>query len=138
MLDVSKHKGNRWISYGIINSLKSRDNKLLQLQKLKQGSPEYCALKQNISVFNAIIKKIIREAKMKYYHEAFERNKHDVKRTWKNISELLSKSSKATNPIKELRVNGNTVNTMTEICNNLPKSINQSMLISVMYIIGSG
>ena len=54
-----KHKGSRWITYDIINSLKSRDKKLYQLKQLERGSPEYLALKQNISVFNSIIKKDI-------------------------------------------------------------------------------
>ena len=73
-----KHKGNKWITFGIVKSLASRDKKLYKLKQLNQGLPEYLALKQNITVFNTILKKLIREAKMKYYHETFEKYKSDI------------------------------------------------------------
>ena len=113
-----KHKGNQWITYGIIKSLASRDKKLYNLKKLNHDSPEYLALKQNISVYNSILKKQIREAKIKYYYETFEKYKTDIKNTWKTISQILCKSSKNSNPIKELKIGNKITTNMTDICNN--------------------
>ena len=51
-----RHKGNKWITYGIVNSLKTRDKKIQKLRLLNEGTSEYQALKQNLSCFNNIRK----------------------------------------------------------------------------------
>ena len=112
-----RHKANKWITYGIINSLNSRDKKLLKLKLLIEGTSEYLALKQNISCYNSILKKSIREAKRIYYQNVFDKYKNDIKNTWKTISELLCKSSKKSNPIKELKVGNRIITDKNEICN---------------------
>ena len=45
-------------------------------------------------VFNSILKKAIREAKISYYNMMFEKYKYDIKNTWKTISEVLSKAKR--------------------------------------------
>ena len=45
--------------------------------------PQYSGRKQNLSVYNAILKKTIRECKIKYYHAMFNKYKYDIKNTWK-------------------------------------------------------
>ena len=116
-----RHKANKWITYGIINSLNSRDKKLLKLKLLIEGTSEYLALKQNISCYNSILKKSIREAKRIYYQNVFDKYKNDIKNTWKTISELLCKSSKKSNPIKELKVGNRIITDKNEICNTFNK-----------------
>ena len=86
---------------------------------MSQGAPEYLALKQNLSCFNNILKKQIRHAKQLYYYETFEKYKNDIKNTWKTISGILSKSSKTSHPINEIKVNNNTIADQAEICNSL-------------------
>ena len=113
-----RHKGNKWITYGIINSLNSRDKKLLELKLLRTGTPEFLALKQNISCINSILKRSIREAKKMYFHSVFDKYKNDIRNTWKTISELLCKSSKKSNPIKELKVGNRIITDTNEICNS--------------------
>ena len=113
-----RHKGNKWITYGIINSLNTRDKKLQKLKQLSEGTPEYLTQKQNLSCYNTILKRQIREAKKKYYHDTFEKYKHDVKNTWKTISDILSKSSKKSNPIKEIKLQDKIIQDKTEICNS--------------------
>ena len=112
-----RHKGNKWITYGLINSLNSRDKKLQKLKILTLGSPEYEALKQNIACYNSILKRSIREAKKIYYHNTFEKYRNYAKNTWKEISELLCKSSRKSNPIKKLKVGDKIVTDKNEICN---------------------
>ena len=101
-----RHKKSKWITYGIVRSIKIRDNLHMKLRKLNRNTYEYAVLKNNISVFNSILKKSIKEAKIKYYGETFEKYKHDMKNTWKHISTLLSKSNKNKGNIKQLLVNG--------------------------------
>ena len=112
-----RHKGNKWITYGLIKSINSRDQKLLKLRQMKDGTPEHQALKQNISCFNNILKKQIREAKKMYYHETFEKYKNDMKNTWKTISDILCKSSKKSNAIKEIKIQNETISDSKDICN---------------------
>lgn len=99
-----KHKNNKWITYGIIKSISKRDNMHLQLKKTQSNSAEYLTLKNNLSTFNGILKKAIREAKVKYFEDIFEKSKYDIKNTWKNISEILRKSNKNRVTIDELIV----------------------------------
>ena len=113
-----KHKGNKWITYGIIKSLASRDKMLIKLKQLDLGSPEYLAVKQNLSTYNKILKKGIREAKLRYYHETFEKQKYDISNTWKTISQLLCKSSKAKKSIREIKIEGQIISDTKTICDN--------------------
>ena len=71
---------------------------------LKRTSPdaaEYPTLKHDISLFNKIFKKAIREAINEYYANLFEQYKNDIKKTWQNISRILNKSNKKKNNIKK-------------------------------------
>ena len=74
-----RHKNSKWISYGILNSIKSRDKIYLKLKCTNPNSTEYDVLKRNLNTFNCILKRAIREAKTKYYESVFEQYKHDVK-----------------------------------------------------------
>ena len=66
-----KHKNNKWISFGIIRSIKTRDMMYLKFKRCNQQSVEYNTLKNNLHVFNCILKKTIREAKIQYYDKLF-------------------------------------------------------------------
>ena len=56
-----KHKNDKWISFGIIQSIKTKDTMYLKFKRRNKQSSEYSALKNNLYVFNCILKKI-REA----------------------------------------------------------------------------
>ena len=79
----------------------------LTLKRTSPHAAEYPTLKHNISVFNKILKKAIREAKNEYYTNLFEQYKNDIKKTWQNISRILNKSNETKNKIKKILVNGN-------------------------------
>ena len=81
----------------------------LKLTCTPATSNAYPILKHNLGVFNSILKKAIREAKICYYNMMFEKYKYDIKNTWKTISELLSKAKRKKNTIEEIIVNGNSV-----------------------------
>ena len=63
-----RHKGNTWITYGVINSIKAWDKMHLKLTCTPATSNAYPTLKHNLSVFNSILKKAIRETKINYYN----------------------------------------------------------------------
>ena len=102
-----KHKKNKWMTFGIIKSIKFRDNLHIKFKRAQPDSPEHNTLKTNLKVYNTIIKKTIREAKTKYYEEIFEQYKNDMKNTWKHISNLISKSNKST--IRQINVDGSLI-----------------------------
>ena len=110
------HKDNKWITYGIIKSINNRDIMYYKLKCTDPNSVEYVNIKQNLSVFNGILKKSIKEAKLIYYHRTFENYKYDIKNTWKTISSLLCKSTKKDSPIKEIRVNDKLCTNLNDIC----------------------
>ena len=112
-----KHKDSKWIDYSIINSIKKRDQKYHKLKCMNPNDPEYLTLKHNLSIYNGILKKLIRESKMAYYHKTFETYKHDIKNTWKTISSILCKSSKKNNPIKEIKISNKISTNLKDICN---------------------
>ena len=62
-----KQKKNKWISLGIIRSIKTRDALYLKFKRCNHHSAEYNALRNNIHVFNCILKKTICKAKIHYY-----------------------------------------------------------------------
>ena len=112
-----RHKDNKWMTYSIINSIKTRDKKYYKLKCMNQNDPGYLALKRNLGIYNGILKKCIRETKAEYYNKMFETYKHDIKNTWKTISSLLCKSSKKNNPIKEIKINDKLCTNQKDICN---------------------
>ena len=53
-----KHKGNKWITNGIIKSLKFRDKLYKEMRSVNTNSPSYATIKQNLTVYNQLLKKI--------------------------------------------------------------------------------
>ena len=104
-----RHKQTHWITYGIIKSMKYRDKLHLDLKREKLGSQNYLLKKQNLRVFNNILRKAIREAKRTYFNSQFNRYKHDIKKTWQTISEILSPFKKS-NVSKIIKNNKNVEN----------------------------
>ena len=88
-----RHKKTNWISYGILRSTQFRDNLYVKYKHCTPNSIEYNAHKHNLSVFNGILKRIIREAKTSIMKKIFHKYRSDMKMTWKTISEVVCKSS---------------------------------------------
>ena len=90
-----KHKISPWITFAIINSIKSRDNLYVRWKKVNPDSQKYIDFEKRFKIHCSILQKTIREAKKKYYFEQFENFKSDIKKTWEKINEVLSRSKKA-------------------------------------------
>ncbi len=87
-----KHKRSKWITYGIIKSINYRDELYKKLKMTNPDSALYTALKTNLDVYNNILRKSIWLQKKLYYEACFEKYKHDIKKTWKIINEVLNKT----------------------------------------------
>ena len=86
------------------------------MKKTSFQSPDYATLKHNLSTYNDILKKQIREAKALYYQSIFNKYKGDIKKTWSVISEILSKKHRKNNPINEIRINNRIYTKTKDIC----------------------
>ena len=59
---------SKWITYGILKSIKFRDNLYKQLKLTKPVLREYEILYTNLQTYNKILKRSIREAKQLFYN----------------------------------------------------------------------
>ena len=112
-----RHKNNQWITYGILRSIKYRDQMYITYKKSPQNSAEHHIVKNNLRVFNSILKRVIRETKINYYHEIFEKNKKNITAIWKTISEIICKSSNKRKTLDKIIVDSSTITDAQEICN---------------------
>ena len=97
------------MTYGILCSEKNRDEIYISYKKSPQNSVEYYTLKNNLRVFNSILKRVIREAKINYYNDVFEKNKSNIKAIWKPISEIICKSSNQRKILDKIFVDSNAI-----------------------------
>ena len=94
-----KHKKTNWITFGILRSIKFRDNKYRRLRQTSLNTIEHHNLKFNLLSYNKILKKIIREAKLKFYQSKFEKYKTKSKEIWQTINEVINKKDTKTLPV---------------------------------------
>lgn len=87
-----KHKRNKWVTKGIINSIKFRDKLYHKMKSTTINTTLYNTLKVNLNTYNNILRKLIREAKRLYFHSLFSKFKNDLKNTWKTINDVMGRS----------------------------------------------
>ena len=73
------HKNTKWITAGIIRSIKFRDSLNHRLKTTPRNTILYQTVKHNISSYNKILQKLIRNAKKTYYYSCFTKYKNDLK-----------------------------------------------------------
>ena len=95
-----KHKKEKWITMGILKSIKYRDKLYSNLRNLEANSKEYFDGKINLRTYNRILKQCIRERKRMYYRQCFEKFKNDMKQTWTIIKTVMNKKNN-TSPFPE-------------------------------------
>ena len=76
---------------GILNSIKYRDKMFLKLKALSAGTDLHDRLSANLKSYNKTLKKFIRQAKIQYYADQFNKNKSNIRHTWSTIKEILNK-----------------------------------------------
>ena len=85
-----KHKVNPWVTTGIMRSIKNRNKMYRKLMTLSPESVSFTRLHTNLKTYNCIIRKLMRNAKISYFHEQFSINKNDCKKSWKLINALIN------------------------------------------------
>ena len=89
-----KHKICPWITYGILNSTRSRDRLYVQWKKINPLTEKYSIFEEKFKQHVEILDKLIRDAKIHYYKNDFEKAKSDIKKTWSKINEILNRIKK--------------------------------------------
>jgi dimeric dUTPase (all-alpha-NTP-PPase superfamily) len=116
-----KHKGNPWITSGLIKSIKFRDKLYQKLKKTSQESALYDQLKLNLGTYNKILRKAIREAQQLYYHSKFNSYKNDIKNTWITIKSIINKSKGKQDIPDFFLINGTKITYKQDIVNQFNK-----------------
>ena len=113
-----KHKLSKWMTNGILNSIKFRDKLFLKLKKLNPGSELHDHISSNLKSYNKILKKLIRQAKIQYYSDQFDKNKSNIRHTWSTIKEILNKCKDKKEFPAFFTINDEHVTDKTDISNN--------------------
>ena len=112
-----KHKKTSLITQCIIRSIKFRNKLYSRIKQTPVNTKQYHRLKTNLHTYSIILKRNIRLAKQMHYQSSFENHKHNVKKTWCLIKEIIQK-----NPTKEqfpdsFKVDGEMVSDKCNIAN---------------------
>ena len=119
-----KQKKTPWITLGLLKSIKSRDKLYRKTKQINPATPEYTLMKMTLSNYNTILKKLIRVAKASFYHSKFDQCKHDTKKTWQSINEVLMRGNPGANEQElpsQINLNGTTFTDNNSIANALNK-----------------
>ena len=125
-----KHKLSPWITKGIINSINYRDKLYKQLKTTSPANIQYQTIKQNLKVYNSILKTSIRNAKASFYHAQFERHKHDSRKTWNVLNKILHKNANIKQFPEYFKVDGDNISdkqTIADRFNNFFATIGSNM-----------
>lgn len=115
--DRHKHKVSKWITKGILSSIKFRDKLKNRLHKTSIDSTIYQTLRTNLSNYNKVLRNLIRSAKKSYYESCFTKFRQDIKKTWNTIKSILNRNpNKKEFPCKFL-INGTYVTDKQDIAN---------------------
>ena len=94
-----KHRSSKWISRGVICSIKYRDKLYRELKRTDRFSRDYPELQIQSKTYNSLLKRTIKEAKQLYFNEQFNKKSfrceenlgHNIWLSRKlNINHLLS------------------------------------------------
>ena len=88
-----KHKKSKWITTGILRSIRFRDRIYKRIKLTAPQSIEHAMLTINLKTYNRILKICMRTAKQQYYAAMFTKCKSDIRRTWLTINKVLSRNS---------------------------------------------
>ena len=116
-----KHKGNKWITTGLIRSITFRDKLYNSMKSAQPHSQEYYKYKTNLQTYNRILKQNIRLAKKSYYDDCFDKFRNDIKKTWLTIKEILQKSNKTKSFPNSFMINNTNIRDPHVIANEFNK-----------------
>ena len=89
-----KHKGNAWLTAGILKSINSKNILYKKLMQTPADSPNYPDLLLNFKSYKNIIRRTIMHAQRTYYKNVFNSYSTNLKKTWQTINESLNRRKK--------------------------------------------
>ena len=107
-----------WITKGILKSMKTRDS-LYKKLTAKENLLNKQLTFENHRKYRNIIVTLLRRSKENYFQKFFEKNKADIKKTWKGIKNILSISKKKATYIPYLTYKGQRHSSNSEKANAL-------------------
>ena len=75
-----KHKKKNWITTAILKSIHYRDKLYRKLKSSKKSDATYENLKSNYNNYNKILNKMIKQAKIDYYNNEFDKYSSNIKK----------------------------------------------------------
>ena len=118
-----KHKRNKWITSGLIRSIKFRDKLYRDLKRIPSDTIDHEITKQNLKAYNKILNNCIYIAKKNYYHNQFNKFKSDIKSTWNEIKIILNKNTSTGLP-SYFEINGSKISNHKDIANSFNEFFN--------------
>ena len=112
-----KHKKSKWMTNGILKSIKTKDTLYKKLVKANiDDEIAYTNLKAEFTDYKKILRRSINEAKHSYYARTFALYKNDIKQTWSVTKDTLQrkKQSKTT---AQFILNNRIITDLDEIAN---------------------
>ena len=92
-----KHKKTAWVTNGLLQSMRTRDNLYRRWKSRDQDSVDYLILKSRFEFYSEYTNKLIKQVKVAHYQKEFEKFKGDIKKTWKTINTILNRNRKVNN-----------------------------------------
>ena len=93
-----KHKRDPWMTYGILNSVNRKNLLYKKLMKINRDSLLFDTKKQEFNAYKNTLRRLINQAKNKYYSKQFDKNKRNGKKTWHTIDQALHRKIPKSTP----------------------------------------
>lgn len=111
------HAINDWMTVGILNSIKFKDELHFKIVNSPLGSDDRLRHKLNFAKYDKYLKSIIRFAKRDYYHKLFSNYGSDMKKTWATINNVIGRKQLKNNFPESFLINGNPISDPKVIAN---------------------
>ena len=115
--DKYKHGKCKWITNGILNSIKKKDKLYKILRSTKKSDKNYETKKINFQTYQRLLKSSIRTAKKNYYFNQFNSIQNNIRKTWTAINNIINKTRNTNDFPNEFIINDRIVTNKSEIAN---------------------
>ena len=113
----NKHKKSKWMTNGILKSIKEKDKLYKKLVKANiDDEIAYANLKAEFTNYKKILRRSINEAKHLYYTRTFALYKNDIKQTWSVIKDTLQRKRQC-KPTEKFSLNNRIITDLDDIAN---------------------
>ena len=93
--DKYKHKVCDWITYGLMESIKKKDQLYVKLLKTNPRDTRYAEIETELNEYQTIIQTCKRKLKINYYATKFKKREGNIRDTWRGINEVLNRRGKS-------------------------------------------